>query len=195
MSRYRVKSCPLKLAVLVVGVAALATADELNKKTIVTFSGPVEIPGKVLPAGTYVFKLLDSTSNRNIVQIYDKDEKQLYATVLALPDYRQNPTGDTVIRFEERAAGTPEAIRVWFYPGDLYGVQFVYPHDEAASIAKRTHQNVLSMSNEMQQNMNSPVKSADDPNSRAMQKAEVSGVSPSGDQVDAGQVVNSKPKK
>jgi hypothetical protein len=68
-----------------------ATADEFDKKTVVTFNAPVEIPGKALPAGTYVFKLLDSTGSRDIVQISDKDDKQLIATVLAIPDYRLQP--------------------------------------------------------------------------------------------------------
>src|SRR5581483_2183131 len=79
-----------------------ARADEWNKKTTVTFSSPVEIPGKVLPAGTYVFKLLDSASDRNIVQVFDRDEKQLYATILAVPDYRLRPSDKPLIRFEER---------------------------------------------------------------------------------------------
>src|SRR5712671_7615342 len=73
-------------------LAPKAPADVADRKTIVTFSAPVEVPGKALPAGTYVFKLLDSTSNRNIVQIYDKDEKQLLATILAIPDYRMQPS-------------------------------------------------------------------------------------------------------
>src|ERR1700730_3742746 len=83
-----------RTAVLLVAlVAALgwwappASADQSDKKTVFTFSAPVEIPGKVLPAGTYVFKLLDSTSNRDIVQVWDKDEQHLIATMLALPDY------------------------------------------------------------------------------------------------------------
>jgi hypothetical protein len=93
----------LCVVTLGVGLTPKAAADERDKKTIVTFSAPVEVPGKALPAGTYVFKLLDSTSNRNIVQIFDKDEKQLLATILAIPDYRLKPTDKPVIRFEERA--------------------------------------------------------------------------------------------
>ena len=120
------------------GLSPKAAADERDKKTIVTFSAPVEVPGKALPAGTYVFKLLDTTSNRNIVQIFDKDEKQLLATILAIPDYRLKPTDKPVIKFEERPSGTPEAIKAFFYPGDEYGLQFVYPHDRAVQIAKRT---------------------------------------------------------
>src|SRR6266550_9624566 len=83
----RVAVATLYVTTLVVLMTPNVTADEWDKKTIVTFSAPVEVPGKVLPAGTYVFKLLDSTSNRNIVQIYDKDEKRLLATMLAIPDY------------------------------------------------------------------------------------------------------------
>jgi len=78
-----------------------------NKKTIVTTNAPIEVPGKVLPPGTYVFKLLDSTANRNIVQIFDKDEKQLYATILAIPNYRQEPSDKPLIQLDERPSNSP----------------------------------------------------------------------------------------
>jgi hypothetical protein len=171
-----------------------AKADQWDKKTVVTFSGPVEIPGKVLPAGTYVFKLLNSASNRNIVQIFDKDEKQLFATMLAIPDYRLQPSDKPVIRFEERASGSPEAIKAWFYPGDVYGQQFVYPHKRAVELAKRTNQNVLSMPNELNQNITTPAKSASEPSVQAMEKAEVTGVKPSGEPIQLAQAVASKPE-
>jgi hypothetical protein len=171
-----------------------AKADEWDKKTIVTFSGPVEIPGKVLPAGTYVFKLLNSASNRNIVQVFDKDEKQLFATMLAIPDYRLQPSEKPVISFEERPSGSPEAIKAWFYPGDVYGQQFVYPRKRAVELAKQTNQNVLSMPNELNQNITTQAKSANEPSVQAMQKAEVTGVKPSGEQIELAQAVSSKPE-
>src|SRR5580658_5532122 len=99
-------------------------ADEWNKKTVVTFSEPVETPGvhiqgwAVLPAGTYVFRLLESPSDRHIVQIFNQDETVIYATALAIPNYRLRATGKTVITFRERPAGEPQALRGWFYPGD-----------------------------------------------------------------------------
>ena len=123
------------VAMLCIGLTSIAAGDQYDKKTILTFSAPVEIPGKALPAGTYVFKLLDSPSNRNIVQVFDKDEKQLYATLLAVPDYRLTPSDQTVIKFEERPSGAPEAIKAWFYPGAETGMQFVYPHDRAVELA------------------------------------------------------------
>src|ERR1700733_3779653 len=92
-----------------------AKADEWNRKTTITFSGPVEIPGvhlkgwAVLPAGTYVFKILDSQSDRHVVQIFSADEKTVYATILAIPNYRLKATSKTVITFRERPAGQPEA--------------------------------------------------------------------------------------
>ena len=100
-----------------------AKADDWNNKTVMTFSGPVEIPGVhqqgwgVLPAGTDVFKLLDSNSDRHIVQIFSQDEKTVIATILAVPNYRIKATDKTVISFSERPAGEPEALRAWFYPG------------------------------------------------------------------------------
>src|SRR5436189_2810902 len=114
------------------------TAQPWNKKSTVTFSAPIEIPGvgaQVLPAGTYVFRLLDSLSDRNIVQIFNKNESHLYATILAIPNYRLKATDKTVMTFAERAAGDPQAIRAWFYPGDNFGQEFVYPKDVAMEIA------------------------------------------------------------
>jgi hypothetical protein len=101
--------------------ASKAVADERDQRTMITFSGPVEIPGAVLPPGTYVFRLLDSTANRHIVQIVDQDQKHVYATVFSVPDYRLEPTDHTVIQFKEGPSGSPAAIKAWFYPGDLCG--------------------------------------------------------------------------
>src|SRR5205814_9043576 len=102
-------------------------ADEPDKKTVLTFRQPVEIPGHVLPAGTYAFRVADSMSDRHIVQIFNADESQIIATVMAVPDTRLTSTDKTVIKFGEVPAGSPEAIRAWFYPGNTVGEAFVYP--------------------------------------------------------------------
>src|SRR3954468_5824701 len=111
-------------------VLPTAAADDTNNKTIIPFSGPVERPGvgaQVLPAGTYVFKILDSLSDRHIVQIMNKEENHVYNTILAIPNYRLKATDKTVMTFKERAQGEPQAIRAWFYPGHEWGEEFVYP--------------------------------------------------------------------
>ena len=95
-----------------------------------TFSAPVAVPGQVLQSGSYVFKLAESQSDRHIVQIFTEDERQLITTVLAIPASRLEPTGETVITFQERPNGSPEAIGRWFFAGDLNGVGFVYPEDQ-----------------------------------------------------------------
>src|SRR5689334_11846481 len=133
--------CLVVVCVLAVCLFILpgASADDWNKKTVVTFSAPVEVPGvgaQVLPAGTYVFKLLDSLSDRHIVQIFNQDESQVLTTILAIPNYRLHATGKTVITFKERAQGEPEAIRAWFYPGNQAGEEFVYPKAKAGERAK-----------------------------------------------------------
>jgi len=122
---------------------APAIADQWDKKTTVTFSRPVELPGIVLPAGTYVFKLLDSASDRHIVQVFNREETHLYTTVLALPNYRLEPASETVLRFEERKRDKPEAIRAWFYPADNFGQEFVYPKKRALELAEATKLPVL----------------------------------------------------
>jgi len=127
-------------AVTVLSAAVLPSvqADTWNKKTVVTFSQPVEIPGKILPAGTYTFQLLDSPSDRHIVQVFNADGSQIIATILAINDYRLQPTGDTIMKFSERAGDAPDALRAWFYPGDSFGQEFVYPKVRAIQLAQTT---------------------------------------------------------
>jgi len=127
-------------AVTLLGATVLpsAQADTWNKKTVVTFSQAVEIPGRILPAGTYTFQLLDSQSDRHIVQIFNADGSQIIATILAINNYRLQPTGDTVMKFSERPADSPDALRAWFYPGDNFGQEFVYPRARAIVLAQTT---------------------------------------------------------
>jgi hypothetical protein len=112
--------------------------DNWNQKTILTFNEPVEVPGVVLPPGTYVFKLADNLTDRNIVQVFNKEENHLIATFLAIPDYRFDTTPKTAITFEERSQGSPHAIKAWFYPGDTFGHEFVYPASRATEMATAT---------------------------------------------------------
>jgi len=101
-------------------------ADESDKKTIVTVNEPIQVPGKVLPAGTYVLKLLDS-NDRTLVAIYNADGRRLITTVQGIPDYRMETPSEAILQLEDRPDGGPEALTAWFYPGDNFGVEFVYP--------------------------------------------------------------------
>ncbi len=138
MKMVRVLFCLLAVALFSAAILPTAQADTWNKKTVVTFSQSIEVPGKVLPAGTYTFVLLDSSSDRHIVQIFNADGSQLITTILAINDYRLKPTGDTVMKFNERAGDSPEALRAWFYPGDNFGQEFVYPRVRAIQLAQTT---------------------------------------------------------
>jgi hypothetical protein len=127
-------------------LAPAAKADAWNLKTIVTFNTPVESPGQVLSAGTYVFKIMDNTANRHVVRIFNQDQTHVYATLLAIPDFRLEPTGQTAIQFEERAARAPEAVHSWFYPGRRYGEEFIYPQAATAPLSSSTIVNSPTMS-------------------------------------------------
>jgi hypothetical protein len=161
-----------------------AKADEWDQKTIFTFSEPVEIPGQVLQPGTYVFKLADSQSDRNIVQVFNKNENHLYGTFLAIPDYRLQPRGKPIITFEERAAGSPEAVRAWFYPGDNYGHEFVYPKVKAVQLAKANNTPVASMPNELASNTTKPAKTMQEPPVVAMKQAPLKAQKPTEEEVE-----------
>jgi len=125
-----------------------AHADEWNKKTFLTFSQPVQVPGTTLPAGTYMFKLADLETNRHVVQIFDKDGGKLIATFLTVPDYKLNPPDNSVVMFEERPKSMARAIKAWWYVGDTTGDEFVYPKTQALKIAKATHEPVLASNDE-----------------------------------------------
>ena len=143
---------------LLVVMTPRAKADEWDQKTTFTFSGPVEIPGQVLPAGTYVFRLADSEADRNIVEVFNKNETHMYGFFLAIPDYHLKLADKPIITFEERAPGAPQAVKAWFYPGDNYGHDFVYPKVKAQELAKANNQPVPSMPDEMAANTTKPPK-------------------------------------
>jgi hypothetical protein len=152
------------LCVLTVVLAAgfVANASESDKKTIFTFSQPVELPGVVLPAGTYVFKVLDSLTDRNIVQVFNKDETKLIGTFVTIPDYTPQPSDKTIVKFSETSAGGPKAIKEWFYPGENVGWEFVYPKKRAVELAKASHQAVPSMPDNMTSNITQEAKNSAD---------------------------------
>ncbi|MGC9945385.1 MAG: hypothetical protein ABSF64_03215 [Bryobacteraceae bacterium] len=178
------------LALVGAVLSPAAKADGWNQKTVMTFSGPVEIPGVhlkgwgVLPAGTYVFKLLDSQSDRHIVQIFNKDETQVIATILAIPNYRLKATGKTVVTFSERPAGQPEALRAWFFPGENFGQEFVYPKARAVELAKTVNQVVLFTPAEVPVEVDQPIKTVDEPVVAQLEQAPVMAIKPTGEEVE-----------
>src|SRR6185369_6188468 len=180
------------ITVLCIMFSGSASAQNWNKRTSVTFSGPVEIPGagaQVLPAGTYVFRLLDSQSDRHIVQVFNEDESHLYATILAIPNYRLQATDKTVMTFAERAAGEPQAIRAWFYPGDNSGQEFVYPKNRAVELAKTTKVPVLYIPDELAANIVAPIKTSTEPPAIALKEAPIMAITPTGATVTVAEVV------
>jgi hypothetical protein len=168
-----------------------ARADEWNKKTTITTNEPLEVPGIVLPPGTYVFKLANLQSDRNVVQIWNADQTHLYTTLIAIPDYRLQPTGHTVLQYTERVAGAPPALRAWFYPGDYYGEEFVYPKLRATQLARANNVPVPAMSNESASNMTKPIKSATEPAVTAMSNS-VTAVTPENKEVPVESAVQTK---
>ena len=169
-------------AMALLGTMALpsARADTWNKKTVVTFSQAVEVPGKILPAGTYTFQLLDSPSDRHIVQIFNADGTQIITTILAINNYRLEPKGDTVMKFSERPGDDPEALRAWFYPGDNFGQEFVYPKARAIQLAQTTKVAV-------------PAVAVDVIDEDAIKTAPIVAVTPEQEQVEVSTVIQTTP--
>jgi hypothetical protein len=171
---------------VVLAITPQAKADDFNRKTVMTFSEPFEVPGidaQILPAGTYVFKILDSWSDRDIVQISSADETHVYTTILAIANYRLKPTDKTVLTFGERGAGQPEAIKAWFYPGQSWGQEFVYPKKRAIELAKIVKEPVLAM----------PVETAEVVPVETLKTVPVAAIAPTGEEVPVTAVVEPPP--
>jgi len=142
MNNIRFTTALFAATIGLVAVAPKASADEWDKKTKVTISEPMEVPGAVLQPGTYVFKLVDSQSDRHIVQIQNEREDHTYATILAVPNYRIQQTGKSIFSFWETPAGQPKALRAWFYPADNFGQEFMYPKTRVTEINQLASQQV-----------------------------------------------------
>lgn len=196
MTFLRAAPAVLCTAILAIALSPGAKADDYDKKTTVTFSEPVEIPPvyitgmRVLPAGTYVFRLVNSSSNRHIVQIFNQDQTKIYATILAIPSYRLTRKDKTVITFNEGLRGEPELLRAWFYPGANWGEEFVYPQTKAVELAKVINSPVLALQTEVKQEVAKP----EEPEvATALRQMPVVGVKPSGEVVELAQVVQAPP--
>lgn len=136
-NRLRVPGIAIGAALLIAMSAPVLRADSVNKKTVLTVSEAVQVPGMVLQPGAYVFELTDNPSDRNIVQVFDEDQTHLLTTFMAIPDYRLEPTDKAVIQLEEREASAPQAIHSWFYAGQSDGLEFIYPKSNAASVVAK----------------------------------------------------------
>jgi hypothetical protein len=137
-------ACALFLMASLVPVVRAQDIPLNGRQTFVTFSEPVQVPGTVLEAGTYQFRVLDSTpmGNQGLVQISNREGTRVFATIQTIPACYScwgTPTEHTVITFKERPANAPLAIREWVYPGDTYGFEFAYPRDEAERLSAVNH--------------------------------------------------------
>jgi hypothetical protein len=139
-----IKTVPVLGSLLLLG--GMLLADDYNRRTIVTFSEPVMIAGVpvvTLEPGKYVLQLAGSQNSRNIVQVFNERGDKLFTTVLAIPNFRVVRTGKSEFTFWETPRGNPPALKAWFYPGDHWGQEFVYPTGLAAKLARDTGETVL----------------------------------------------------
>jgi LPXTG-motif cell wall-anchored protein len=146
MLRKMLFSCAIAALVSLATGTAVIAQEPVDQKTFFTFSAPFELPGgKTLPAGKYTFRIVDSPSNRHVVQIMSEDGTELHATILAIPAQRQDPSDEPEVRFMEAAANQPPAIRTWWYPGRTIGHEFIYPREQARKLASGQREGVLTV--------------------------------------------------
>jgi hypothetical protein len=127
----------LALASLIV----LPNARASESRAKLTFSQSIQIPGQVLPAGTYLF-VTDFINDPQIVRILSQDRSTCYATVQTIPAVHLEPSNEIEITFADRESMGPEALVTWFYPGRTIGHTFVYSKQEKEGIAQAKQRTV-----------------------------------------------------
>jgi hypothetical protein len=123
--------------------ASTAQAQPADKRTFFTFSAPIALPGATLPAGRYIFRIVDTTSSRKVIQVLSDDGKKPFVMANTIPDQRRDAPKDATVAFYETPRGTPAALKTWWYPGETTGYQFIYPRAQAKEIAHNTGKAVL----------------------------------------------------
>jgi hypothetical protein len=121
--------------------APIVKADDWNKKTDITINQPIEVQNRILPAGSYVIKLLNSSADRYTVQIFNAAENRIFATIFAIPVYRERATDKSEFSFYKFENGSPAALHTWFHPGDIIGYEFTSSREETLLQAQRRHAN------------------------------------------------------
>ncbi len=128
MSRFRNSAAVILGGAMLFATLAGASlqAGDLEEVTVFTFKAPVRVPGQILPAGKYLFKLDQSSGDLNVVEIKNQSQNKVYGVFLVKPEYHMRVPGTPSIMFEDSAPGTPQAIKAWLYPGDKYAYEFIY---------------------------------------------------------------------
>ena len=119
-----------------------ARADEADQSTKITFSQAIEIPGQILPAGTYLFKLADP-NDLDVVRIFNSQGTRLYATLQTITAERAKPTGEAVVVLADQSEARAETLVKWFYPGDTSGHELVYSKQEEQQLAQTRQQTIV----------------------------------------------------
>jgi hypothetical protein len=188
MKKFKVVALLCSFVLIAFAFAANIQADTFNKKTVITFSEPFEVPGvdaQILPAGTYVFKVFESFGDLNVVQIFNADETHIFTTILAINNFRLKATEKTVLTFKERGEGQPEAIKAWFYPDEVYGQEFIYPKKRAVELAKMVKEPVLA----------APIETNVVPPAEVLKSIQLEAIQPTGETLPLTAVVEPPPQQ
>lgn len=160
-------ACAAAMMLTMSAAPARAQGGPMDSRTEFTFNQPVELPGVTLPPGTYVFRFVDATTGKRVMQVQAKDaSSKTYGLFMTISAQRPKASDDAELRFLETPAGQPAAVKTWWYPGNTIGREFIYPKSQAVRLAKATNSTVLTTKEEVKTDQ--------------MQSADLTYVSPSG---------------
>jgi hypothetical protein len=171
--KFMISACAAAAMFAALSVSPANAQQPIDSRTEFTFNNPVELPGVTLPPGTYVFRFVDATTGRKVMQVLAKDStSKTYGLFLTISAQRPKASDEAELRFMETPSGRPQAIKTWWYPGNTIGREFIYPKSQARRLAQATNQTVLTTQ-------------AENVTSDQMKTADLAYVSPSGQETAA----------
>ena len=143
-------ACAAAMMLTMSASPARAQGGTMDSRTEFTFNRPVELPGVTLPPGTYIFRFVDATTGKKVMQVQAKDaSNKTYGMFMTISAQRPKASDDAELRFLETPAGQPAAVKTWWYPGNTIGREFIYPKSQAMRLAKATNSTVLTTKEEV----------------------------------------------
>ena len=144
MKRLTISACAAAMLTAMSAMPARAQGGPMDARTEFTFNQPVELPNVTLPPGTYIFRFVDATTGKRVMQVQAKDAgNKNYGMFMTISAQRPKASDNAELRFLETPAGQPAAVKTWWYPGNTIGREFIYPKSQARRLAERTNQPVL----------------------------------------------------
>ena len=111
----------------VLATAATGAFADNRRTTYFTFNRSVQMPGVVLPAGSYIFEVANPDGQADVVRVLSRDRKHVHLMKFTRFVYRPLKGNlDSTLSLGESAVGQPPTVKAWYPQSETRGREFIY---------------------------------------------------------------------